>query len=958
MADVELKLIAETKEALQSIESFSSGAVGALKTFAAAAVTYLAGSAVIGALENFIEAGQESEDAINALNISLASSGTYSAEASKAFQEFATEMQNTVGISDEVILQQAAIARNFTKTNEEAIKLTQAAVQLSAATGKDLNSSIEALGKSVQGVGAGLSKSLPAIKGFTEEQLKAGAAVDFVLQRFGGVAEAKLQSFSGAVNSAKIAFSDIGEEIGTVIIKNPILIKVISLARDGFAALTKIVSNNKDVINEFISKGIKFLISLVPKVIQLIDVLVKAFAGVVLVLGKTIAITVKFLELLLEFKLIQNVVNILKDGFASIGSAIAFTLKGLISLIENLPGVSSLMKTMGVDIEKLKGSIDDFGTALINNVGKDITGEIRNNLDKFSIAANDATESAVSGLGNVSESLNSVKDYTQNVSDEMQLMGNESVDANLKAVESLNKNAKAVRNVGQELEALKKKVEDAFKKPFDFVVKMVIEETSKIDSKVKTALESARKWIADNPLVVETVAATAGLLNAIYKSGAQGSQALELELTSAIESANAQLTAAIKDIMKTKEDALVEIETDFASSMSAIQKDLENGAITQVEYQQKESDLQKKRILDTKKAQSKAEDDIQKERIKNEQEIIKIREDHAKKLKDLQEKNVQAAAEVAGQMANAAASALGLPPIFGDIIKMMSAPPEVWQGIIDGLAQGIPTLIERIIENIPTIILALADAMPEVAGKLTDAILTKLTDPNFWAKIVEANIKASIAPTQALGNTLKVIFEDIGKIFQKIVDAIKNTGSNILDAGKNFVTKIIEGAGQFIKKLIDEITGALNKATGGLFSKPGSVVQNTATTIGSSSSSGALATVAGVAAAPIQAIANVVKGIKIKFAKGGMVPDGYPNDTYPALLTSGEMVIPRTDVQRLSSFLDGQDTGSNNQDLISQLKAILGSVGSEKNITVNLQVGEKELASVILDLNRKGFRTA
>jgi hypothetical protein len=29
------------------------------------------------------------------------------------------------------------------------------------------------------------------------------------------------------------------------------------------------------------------------------------------------------------------------------------------------------------------------------------------------------------------------------------------------------------------------------------------------------------------------------------------------------------------------------------------------------------------------------------------------------------------------------------------------------------------------------------------------------------------------------------------------------------------------------------------------------------------------------------------------FAKGGVVPDGYPNDTYPAMLSSGETVIPR-----------------------------------------------------------------
>jgi len=30
-----------------------------------------------------------------------------------------------------------------------------------------------------------------------------------------------------------------------------------------------------------------------------------------------------------------------------------------------------------------------------------------------------------------------------------------------------------------------------------------------------------------------------------------------------------------------------------------------------------------------------------------------------------------------------------------------------------------------------------------------------------------------------------------------------------------------------------------------------------------------------------------------RFAEGGVVPKGFPNDTYPALLTSGETVIPK-----------------------------------------------------------------
>jgi hypothetical protein len=37
------------------------------------------------------------------------------------------------------------------------------------------------------------------------------------------------------------------------------------------------------------------------------------------------------------------------------------------------------------------------------------------------------------------------------------------------------------------------------------------------------------------------------------------------------------------------------------------------------------------------------------------------------------------------------------------------------------------------------------------------------------------------------------------------------------------------------------------------------------------------------------------------FAQGGIVPPGYPNDTYPARLSSGEMVIPAKKLPELQS---------------------------------------------------------
>lgn len=74
------------------------------------------------------------------------------------------------------------------------------------------------------------------------------------------------------------------------------------------------------------------------------------------------------------------------------------------------------------------------------------------------------------------------------------------------------------------------------------------------------------------------------------------------------------------------------------------------------------------------------------------------------------------------------------------------------------------------------------------------------------------------------------------------------------------------------------------------------------------------------------------------FAEGGVVPSGYSNDTFPAKLTSGEAVVPNNVVDKLESFLN--------------------SGGQNQNVTINLQIGEQQLASVLLNLNRRGFRTS
>lgn len=83
------------------------------------------------------------------------------------------------------------------------------------------------------------------------------------------------------------------------------------------------------------------------------------------------------------------------------------------------------------------------------------------------------------------------------------------------------------------------------------------------------------------------------------------------------------------------------------------------------------------------------------------------------------------------------------------------------------------------------------------------------------------------------------------------------------------------------------------------------------------------------------------RGGLVKYAAAGMMtPRG--TDTVPAMLTPGELVVPKESTSNLFSLID-------------QLSS---RMSGEQKITVNLTIGERELADVILDLNQKGYRTA
>lgn len=212
-----------------------TGAVFNLKNAFVGAVAVFGGAQFI---RSITEAAAVQQDAVNQLNTSLATAGTFSAEASEGFQKLASELQAQSRFGDEVILQQAALARNYARSNEEAQDLIKVSIDLAEATGISLDSAVRNLGKTFSGLTGELGEAVPQVRGLTAEQLKAGEALRVLADRFGGAALGSIRTFSGATEQLSNTFGDFLEQLGATITQSPETIGVIKTFSQIFNDLT------------------------------------------------------------------------------------------------------------------------------------------------------------------------------------------------------------------------------------------------------------------------------------------------------------------------------------------------------------------------------------------------------------------------------------------------------------------------------------------------------------------------------------------------------------------------------------------------------------------------------------------------------------------------------------------------------------------------------------------------
>lgn len=173
----------------------------------------VAGAALAAFMAKGVASFKVQEDAVNRLNQAMVNNGDFTREASNDLQKFASELQKVSTFGDEAIIGQLALAKSFGVSNEEAKKMVQAAANLSAATGMELESAVKNLGKTFAGMTGELGESVPALRNLTAEELKAGAAIDLVAEKFKGSTEAQIQGL-GSITQLQNALGDFMELVG------------------------------------------------------------------------------------------------------------------------------------------------------------------------------------------------------------------------------------------------------------------------------------------------------------------------------------------------------------------------------------------------------------------------------------------------------------------------------------------------------------------------------------------------------------------------------------------------------------------------------------------------------------------------------------------------------------------------------------------------------------------------
>lgn len=316
----------------------------ALAAAAAAAAAYAVKIGIDG-----VKAAIEDEKAQTQLALALKNATGATDAQIKATEDAILQMSLATGVADDDLrpaLQRLALS---TGSVSKAQDLLSVALDVSASTGKPLETVANALGKAYDGNTAALGKlgiglSSAELKTMSFEQVQSKLS-----DLFGGAAAANADTYSGRIARMQVAFNEAKETIGYALL--PILDKAMSF-------INQIATPAIQALNDGFSGkgGLAFYITYLSNTIKNIftpvwDGLVKAFNYIKDAIGDNIDTFKKFGILIAEY-VAPVIGKVLGDSLTVVGkiaggviNVIAAVIKVIIGLIDGaIDGINALIK--------------------------------------------------------------------------------------------------------------------------------------------------------------------------------------------------------------------------------------------------------------------------------------------------------------------------------------------------------------------------------------------------------------------------------------------------------------------------------------------------------------------------------------------------------------------------------------------------------------------------------------
>jgi hypothetical protein len=232
------------------LEKFGKVAAAAFAAAAAAAAAYAGKLAIEG-----VKAAIEDEAAQRRLALALENVTNATDAQIKAVEEQILKTSLATGVADELrpALQRLAVATGSVERSQELLSL---ALDISAATGKDVETVTNALAKAYEGNNTTLTRLGVGITAAEVKTLGFEGTVKQLSDTFGGAAATQANTFEGQIKRLQVAFDEAKESVGAALLPtlqnllnffvNTIIPKFTEFKDKALEPITTAIENNKE----------------------------------------------------------------------------------------------------------------------------------------------------------------------------------------------------------------------------------------------------------------------------------------------------------------------------------------------------------------------------------------------------------------------------------------------------------------------------------------------------------------------------------------------------------------------------------------------------------------------------------------------------------------------------------------------------------------------------------------